>query len=78
MFNTYQELADRIEELLKERESLKRKIKHLEELYSKISVREVNSLYERQEITREERLYWSILQMKKKGERENENKQQPN
>lgn len=78
MFNTYQELADRIEELLKERESLKRKIKHLEELYSKISVREVNNLYERQEITREERLYWSILQMKKKGERENENKQQPN
>lgn len=74
MFNTYQELADRIEELLKERESLKRKIKHLEELYSKISVREVNNLYERQEITREERLYWSILQMKKKGERENENK----
>lgn len=72
MFNTYQELADRIEELLKERESLKRKIKHLEELYSKISVREVNSLYERQEITREERLYWSILQMKKKGEQKNE------
>ena len=73
MFNMYQELVDRIEELLKEREVLKRKIKRIENIYAKIPPFILNDLYKLKYITKEEKIYWSILQSKKiKEKKDNE------
>ena len=71
MFNTYQELADRINELLKEREQLNKRIKRLEDLYSKVPQRTINDMYHRGDITREERIYWAITKLRRE---ENERK----
>lgn len=65
MFNTYQELVDRINELLKERKKLNNKIKRLEDLYSKIPVDYIITMYVRHQITEEEYKLWAILNYKK-------------
>jgi len=65
MFNTYQELADRIDELLEERKHLLNKIKHLEDLYSKVPQKTINDMYFRKEIDKEERLFWVMLKLRK-------------
>ncbi len=65
MFNTYQELVDRINELLKERQKLNNKIKRLEDLYSKIPVDYIITMYVRHQITEEEYKLWAILNYKK-------------
>ena len=75
MFNTYQELADRIDELLSEREKLQKRIKRLEGLYSKVPQRTINDMYHRGDISREERIYWAMLKLKEeKNEKEGTNR----
>lgn len=70
MFNTYQELVDRIDELLKERDFLNNKVKHLERLYGKIPQSTIERLYFNKEITEEERLYWVMLRLRKEKDNE--------
>lgn len=65
MFNTYQELVDRIDELLEERKHLNNKIKHLEELYGKVPERTIKDMYFKNKINNEERLFWYIINFRK-------------
>jgi hypothetical protein len=70
MFNTYQELVDRIEELLKERERLTKKIKHLEDLYSRIPRKTIDHLHFYNIINDEEKLFWVMLKLRKEKDNE--------
>ena len=72
MFNTYQELVDRIEELLKQREQLKQQMKKYEYLFSLIPRKVINTMYDNKLITTQERIFWEILQMRKEREKKNE------
>lgn len=76
MFNTYQELVDRIEELLQEREILKYKIERLEYVYSIIPLSTIRRLYSCNEINREEFLLW--LKVKTDRERSEKSGKQSN
>ena len=73
MFNTYQELADRINELLKEREKLNNKIKRIEDIYGKIPFYVIENLYRKGVLSEEEQMYWNILQYRKQKEKQNGN-----
>jgi len=72
MFNTYQELVDRIEELLAERKKDKRKIDKLEDMYSRIPKYMIQTMFANGIITEHERNFWEILQYKRKGSDDNE------
>jgi len=72
MFNTYQELVDRIEELLVERKKLNKRIRRIEKIYGKIPPFMIEHLYRGGYISKEEKIYWSIIQNKNRKEKLNE------
>lgn len=61
MFNMYQELADRIEELLKENKKLKNIILSLQLLYLRIPRGVIEDLVEKKILTEKEKEYWEKL-----------------
>ena len=65
MFNTYQELVDRINYLIEERTKMQKKVARMEEIYSKIPGKVINQMYEQNKITKQERIFWEILKMRK-------------
>lgn len=71
MFNTYQELVDRIEELLQDKKKLQKRITELEELYNKIPDYVIRNLYDRGILTLEEKMFWNMLEYKKLKKRLN-------
>lgn len=71
MFNTYQELVDRIEELLKERKQQEKLIKKLKNMYLKIPLQYINELTMRQILTETERAYWIKLKLAQRKEQQN-------
>jgi len=72
MFNTYQELVDRINELLKERERQEKLIKKLKNLYLKIPIHVINQLTKEYILTGQERDYWIKLRLARNKEERNE------
>lgn len=65
MFNTYQELVDRIEELIQDKKKLQKRITELEELYNKIPDYVIRNLYDRGILTLQEKMFWNMLEYKK-------------
>lgn len=71
MFNTYQELVDRINALLKEREKQKRKYQRMIDIFTSTPARAIDYMYRNGDITQEERIYWEILHQRRRKEKEN-------
>lgn len=67
MFNTYQELVDRIDELLKQREKKENTLNRFKTIYGEIPKHTIQYMYENNLITKEERIFWEILQRRKKN-----------
>lgn len=66
MFNTYQELVDRIDELLKEREKQQKKHQRMIDIFTSIPRTTIDRMYEKGDITQEERIYWEILKQRRR------------
>lgn len=64
MFNMYQELVDRINELLKENEKLRY-------LYGKIPFATINTLYKNEMITEDDLSFWYELRRSKRDKENN-------
>ena len=69
MFNMYQELVDRIEELLRERKKQEKLIKMLKRLYLKIPYETIVQLEYDNILTRKEKDYWLKLDCRRRMER---------
>lgn len=74
MFNMYQELVDRIDELLKERKEQQKLIEKLKRIYLRIPFDIIEELTAKEILTKKEKDYWiklySIMKndLKSKGE----------
>jgi len=66
MFNTYQELVDRIDKLLEDREKQRKKYERFTQIFASIPQPTIDRMYEKGDITMDERIYWEILKQRRK------------
>lgn len=76
MFNMYQELVDRIDELLKQRKKKENTLNRFKTIYGEIPKDTIQYMYDCKLITEEEKIFWEILQMRKEKEKNVSNNNQ--
>ena len=69
MFNTYQELVDRINKLLEDREKERKKHQRFVDIFASIPQPTIDRMYEKGDITMDERIYWEILKQRRRNDK---------